>query len=83
MPDITLGAHVYPWALITAISTSSLHQSALAKSRCNNKTTTNNHGLEHKDFILTHVAYPSSVLCHPPHFRIQANKVTKSNVSWT
>ena len=81
MPDTELGTYVYQYVFIPTVDTSPLHQSALAKSCCSNKTTTSNHGLKHKDFISTPVTYPSSVLCHPPHFRIQDNKITKGNMS--
>ena len=81
MPDTELGTYVYQYVFIPTVDTSPLHQSALAKSCCSNKTTTSNHVLKHKDFISTPVTYPSSVLCHPPHFRIQDNKITKGNMS--
>ena len=80
MPDTDLGTYVYQYVFIPTVDTYHLHQWALAKSCCSNKTTTSNHGLKHKDFISTRVTYPSSVLCHSPHFRIQDNKITKDHM---
>ena len=44
MPDTELGTHGSQYVFIPTADTSPLHQSALAKSCCNNKTTTSNHG---------------------------------------